>query len=280
MKSCNQLSKTVYITKIIEFSASHFSYINTGIENQNAKNKNLCLNKYCDGHNYKLHVTLSGVPDCKTGMIINLIDLKTILQNKIISEFDHKNLNIDICHFNRNLATPENICIVIWEILEPELATMLYKITLFEEEGFSCYYKGDNTMLYLTRTYNFSASHRLHNKDLSDNENSKLFGKCGNKSGHGHNFKLEVTVKGEIDKTTGMIISKNNMDKIINELILSKVDHQNLNESLEDLKDIVITGENLTQYMWELLKNNLKPAELHKIKLYETENNYFEFYGK
>ncbi|MEW5818782.1 MAG: 6-carboxytetrahydropterin synthase [Cyanobacteriota bacterium] len=272
-------SEKIYITKSIEFSAAHYYYLEDLSKDENFKIFGKCSNKNSHGHNYILHVTLKGEASIKTGMIINLIDLKEILKDKIIKVFDHKNLNLDTPYFSEILPTTEYLTHVIWGILNPELSNKLAKVTIFEEEDFYCYYKGEVNMYYLTRVYKFSASHRLHNVCMKEDENILIFGKCNNATFHGHNFKLEVTLKGNIDNKTGMLINIINMDRIINEQIINLLDHKNLNTDVDDLKNTITTGENLVRFIWDKLYGLFYPAELHRLKLFETDRNYFEYYG-
>ena len=131
---------------------------------------------------------------------------------------------------------------------------------------------------YFTRAYTISASHRLHTEALSDAENRAAFGKCNNPHGHGHNYRIEVTVAGQIDPVTGMVINMADLDRVVNALILQRFDHMNLN--LDSLfTNRVSTTENLTIAIFDLLQPALQPAILEKIRIEETENNFFEYSG-
>src|SRR4030042_2438983 len=100
-------------------------------------------------------------------------------------------------------------------------------------------------MIYITRREVFSASHRLYNEKLSDEENEKIFGKCSNPNGHGHNYTLEVVVAGEVDPLTGYVIDLSKLKKIIKENVTHKLDHKNLNVDVDFLKDILPSPENI-----------------------------------
>jgi 6-pyruvoyltetrahydropterin/6-carboxytetrahydropterin synthase len=247
-------------------------------EQENKKKFGICAGKIPHGHNYILHVTLKGKPSKATGMIINLIDLKEILKTNVISRFDHKNLNLDIDDFKKLQPTTENLCLVIWNLLHQELGEKLARIEIHEEEELYSTYTGEANMHYITRVYKFSASHRLNNTKLSEEENKKIFGKCNNYNAHGHNFRLEVTIKGPIEPVTGMVYDVLDMDNAVKEIIIDKFDHHHLNE-IKELEGIITTGENLSRFIWQQLAGKFKPAELHRIKLYETERNYFEYFG-
>ena len=134
-------------------------------------------------------------------------------------------------------------------------------------------------MLYITKITNFSASHRLFNPNLSDEENEKLFDKCNNKNGHGHNYKLEITICGDVNPVSGYVIDLKLLKKIIEDEIIEKVDHSNLNLDIDFLKGIIPSVENLAIAFWNILENKLPSGKLYKIKLFETENSYVEYYG-
>jgi 6-pyruvoyltetrahydropterin/6-carboxytetrahydropterin synthase len=135
-------------------------------------------------------------------------------------------------------------------------------------------------MILVTRREIFSSSHRLHNPNFSDAENERVFGKCSNLNGHGHNYILEVIVAGEIDSQTGYVIDLKVLKEIIHENVIKKVDHKNLNLDVDFLKDKIPTAENIAIQIWNQLENKIPSGKLYSIKLYETENNYVEYKGK
>lgn len=135
-------------------------------------------------------------------------------------------------------------------------------------------------MVYLTRKVNFSAAHRLFNPDFTDEENERIYDKCNNPNWHGHNYTLEVTIKGEINPRTGYVTDLKNLKKIINDEIINKVDHKNLNLDVDFLQGVIPTLENLVVAFWNILKPKIIEGELFKIKLYETENNFIEYFGE
>jgi len=131
---------------------------------------------------------------------------------------------------------------------------------------------------YFTRAYTISASHRLHTGSLTAEENRATFGKCNNPHGHGHNYRIEVTVGGEIDPETGMVINMATLDAVVGKIVVARFDHMNLN--LDPLfAERVSTTENLSIAIFDLLREGLKPAILEKIRIEETENNFFEYSG-
>ena len=134
-------------------------------------------------------------------------------------------------------------------------------------------------MIYLTKIMEFSASHRLYNPNLTDEENYKVFKQCANKNGHGHNYQLEVMIAGNIDSDTGYVINLNQMKDIIQEEIIDKFDHKNLNIDLKELEGIIPTTENLVVLFWNILIDKFPKAKLFKIKLAESNTSSAEYYG-
>lgn len=135
-------------------------------------------------------------------------------------------------------------------------------------------------MLYVSRREVFSASHRLFDANLSDEENEKIFGKCSNPNGHGHNYTLEVTVCGEVNPSTGYLIDLKLLKEIIKKNIIQKVDHKNLNLDVDFLTGKIPTVENIAIAIWDQLENKIPSGKLYSIKIRETENNYVEYKGK
>jgi 6-pyruvoyltetrahydropterin/6-carboxytetrahydropterin synthase len=136
-------------------------------------------------------------------------------------------------------------------------------------------------MIYITRKESFNAAHKLARKDWSDEQNLAVYGKCANPNWHGHNYQLYVTVKGEINPETGFLVDLKWLKKIINENVVDKIDHRNLNLDVDFMKDQLASTENLAIAIWDILMPLIQEggAILHSIKLYETENNFVEYLG-
>jgi 6-pyruvoyltetrahydropterin/6-carboxytetrahydropterin synthase len=135
-------------------------------------------------------------------------------------------------------------------------------------------------MIYVTRREVFSASHRLHNDQLSDEENKKIYDKCNNKHGHGHNYVLEVMVTGEVNPVTGYVIDLKELKSIVRENVIEKFDHKYLNYDVDVMNGINPTTENIAIAIWNILKDKIPSGKLHSVKIFETENNYIEYKGK
>jgi 6-pyruvoyltetrahydropterin/6-carboxytetrahydropterin synthase len=131
----------------------------------------------------------------------------------------------------------------------------------------------------LGRRYHFAASHRLHNPALSEEENCRLYGKCNNPYGHGHNYILEVLVSGEVDPATGMIANLADLDGFVDREVLEPFDHKSLNEDVAAFRGVVPTTENLCIEIFRRLKP-FPQAKLERIRVQETSNNSFEYSGE
>jgi 6-pyruvoyltetrahydropterin/6-carboxytetrahydropterin synthase len=131
---------------------------------------------------------------------------------------------------------------------------------------------------YLTRRYIFPASHRLHSDALSEEENRAIYGKCNNPHGHGHNYMLEVTVSGQVDTRTGMICNLAELDNAVGTQVVDRFDHANLNQ-LPEFSALVPTTENLSEVIFNILKQTFQAAHLEKVRLEETMMNSFEYAG-
>lgn len=131
---------------------------------------------------------------------------------------------------------------------------------------------------YLTRRYWFSASHRLHSDAMSEQENQGVYGKCNNPHGHGHNYALEITVAGQVDPATGMVCNLADLDVFVEENILERFGHQNLN-TLAVFQGVVPTTENLCIRVYDILRDGFRHAEVDKIRVEETMLNSFEYAG-
>jgi 6-pyruvoyltetrahydropterin/6-carboxytetrahydropterin synthase len=130
------------------------------------------------------------------------------------------------------------------------------------------------------RRAHFNAAHRLHNPDLSDQKNLELFGLCNNPSYHGHNYMLDVMVKGEVDPATGYVMDTKVLKDVIRTEVQNKFDHRNLNLDTEEFRTLNPTAENIAVVIWHSLRKRIKDDLELSVRLYETENNYVEFDGK
>lgn len=135
-------------------------------------------------------------------------------------------------------------------------------------------------LVYVTRKVRFNGAHKLYNPNWSQEKNTEVFGKCANKNWHGHNFELFVTVKGLPNADTGFVMDLKKLKVVLNQKIVEKLDHSNFNLDVDFLKDVMPSIENIAIKIWEQITPGL-PADvqLHCVKLYETENQFVEYYG-
>lgn len=133
--------------------------------------------------------------------------------------------------------------------------------------------------VYLTRKIEFSASHFYHNPDFSPEENRRVFGKCANQHGHGHNYVLEVTVAGEPDASTGMVLDLKELKDILQREIIERMDHRHLNFEVPELQGQIPTTENISMAIWRLLEPRITRGRLHRVRLYEMPDLFVDCYG-
>ncbi len=267
----------VYATRRFDFSASHRYWRADWSTEQNERVFGKCISPYGHGHNYTLDVTIKGMVDPVTGMIMNMTELKALV-NEILSGFDHKFLNEDTPYFQADVPTTENIIRVLWRLIAPRLpvGVTLARLRLYEMADLWAEYDGSDEAGF-TRSYVFSAAHRLHAPRLSDEENVAIYGKCNNAHGHGHNYTVEVTVQGMVDAATGMVIDLVEMDQTVRS-VLDTLDYKHLDREVAAFHTQVSTAENIVVYLW----NELSPrfaGKLAHMKLWETRNNVFEYAG-
>jgi 6-pyruvoyltetrahydropterin/6-carboxytetrahydropterin synthase len=137
-------------------------------------------------------------------------------------------------------------------------------------------------MIYITRKEHFNAAHRMYREEWSEEKNKEMFGKCANPNWHGHNYDLFVTVKGEISYASGYLIDLKDLKVIINEHVIEKLDHMNINKDVDFMAGKMASTEILCIEIFKQLKAPIELNEgvfLHSVKLYETENNFAEYFG-
>ena len=131
----------------------------------------------------------------------------------------------------------------------------------------------------VTRRTHFNAAHRLHNASWSAEENARVFGPCANANYHGHNYNLDVSVIGDVDPRTGYVLDIKTLKDIVEERVLSRFDHRNLNLDVPEFRDLIPTAENIVVVCWRLLAPAIPSGRLHKLVLWETERNLVEYTG-
>ena len=132
-------------------------------------------------------------------------------------------------------------------------------------------------MIRLTRAYEFSAAHILARPDWDEAKNRDVYGKCANPAGHGHNYRLEVTVRGDVDPASGRIVPVERLDSVVQRRVLDALDHRFLNHEVPEFASEVPTAENIARFAWSALKGELSPAVLERVRLVETSKNSVEY---
>lgn len=263
------------INRRAQFSASHRYWLPELDEAENQRLFGACSRFPGHGHNYVLYVSLEGEID-KYGMVENLSTVKQVIKQEVSSQLNYSHLNDTWAEFQETLPTSENIARIIWQRLAPHLP--LVKIQLFEHPELWAEYQGNNMEATLTVKTHFSAAHRLALPSLSFEENQEIYGKCARPNGHGHNYHLEVTVAGEIDARTGMLVDLGALQKAIDEYVVEPFDHTFLNKDIPYFAEVVPTAENIALRIADLLRSPVKElgCELDKVKLIESPNNSCE----
>ena len=133
---------------------------------------------------------------------------------------------------------------------------------------------------YITRTLKICAAHRLHNENLTEEENKKIFGKCNNPNGHGHNYVFEVTVRGEVDPRTGFVMNICDLKKHMEKAIAEPLDHKFIDRDVPYFENVISTTENLAIFVWEGMSKLLPTGWLYEVKIHETDSNIVVYRGE
>lgn len=247
----------VLLTKRIEFAAAH-RYIKA--EWDEAKNRAVfgpCYNPPAHGHNYMVEVTVLGEVDPKTGMVVNLFDLKRVLLT-VLEEFDHKNLNLDMPYFQDRIPTSENLARVLWSKLDTQQAIgTLHAIRLYEDEDLYAEVTAAAGLdvASVTRRYSFMAA-----------QDSKP----------GPEWDCFVTVHGAIDPVTGMVTDIGALNRLVQENVLQTFGRHRLPEVFGTQP---VTGEELVEHIWRQLASSLSSGQLSKVRLVQSRDLSFEYAG-
>jgi len=135
-------------------------------------------------------------------------------------------------------------------------------------------------MIYLTRKAEFSSAHYYWNDQWTAEENQRVFGKCANRNGHGHNYTLEVTVAGEVDGTSGFVVDLKELKEILEREVVSVYDHRHLNLEVPEFKTAIPTTENIAIAIWKRLEGKIPDAKLYRVRVYEMDDLFADFYGE
>ncbi|MGQ9656539.1 MAG: 6-carboxytetrahydropterin synthase [Fimbriimonadales bacterium] len=267
------------------FEASHFYRLPHLSVEENARLFGKASRHH--GHNYQVEVVYQLAPQTPPAALETLV-LAT--RQRIDAQFDHRCINLEHPAFRNQLPTTENLALYLWRDLREELNAPVDEVSVRESDTLASAYAGEQAtdsngearpVITLTRTYIFSAAHRLYNPQLSEEQNCALYGKCANPHGHGHDYKLEITVKGVPDPITGMVINITELDALVQAQVLRDLDHKFLNEETPPFDQIPPTSENLVAFIVARLQPHLQGnARLHRVRLWETPRSYFEWHAQ
>ncbi len=221
---------------------------------------------------------MTGKLDSAVGMVMNITEVKAALV-ETLAPLDGAFLDAGHPDFTDAIPTTEVLAQRIFrgvsERLKPHNVT---RLRVAESRSLWSDTEGEGDRVTLTRLYEFSAAHRLHSQALSAEENVRVFGKCNNPRGHGHNYGVAISVAGDVDPDTGMVADLARLDRVVAERVVDRMDHRHLNHELPEFATLNPTSENLAVVIWNLLKPELGAA-LVKVTIHETERNTFEFTG-
>jgi len=266
------------ISKRFEFCASHRCFVpgwspekNSAVYGDEAKGN------FGHGHNYQAHFVFQGPVDAKTGLMINFNIIKEILGDLIAEKYDHKFLNSDAPPFDKIVPTLENLTrqllaeatdLFSGQAVQPVVCHVIES----PESSATAFVSGR-----IERDFwlEFSAARRTYSPNLSEEENFKIFGQAASPSGHGHNYRVKITVGGELNQENGLLLPLPIAVEAISELH-SELDHRNLNTEVPGLKGLPMTTEILARYIWQKLEKELP---VKRIRLYEKSDFFVEYYG-
>ncbi len=216
-----------------------------------------------------LWLTFDGAPAEDSGLIINVTLIKAAVC-EALSKSDRCFENaVEIINWTRSVMA-DKIHRLLLARLNLQIRKNLNLAWTAEEPQ----------MIQMTTKYEIAASHRLVNNRWDDQKNFEVFGKCTNPAGHGHNYILEITVAGEPNPSTGQVANPEEIDRIVNQYIVEPFDHKNLNQDAPQFDDRVPTVENMALIFWDILNDQIAPAKLYKVKIWETPRTYAEYTGE
>jgi len=264
------------------FEASHFYRLPHLSDEDNARLFGKASRHH--GHNYQVEVVYRLAPQTPAAALETLAHAT---RQRIDAQFDHRCINLEHPAFQAQLPTTENLAVYLWRDLREGLNAPIEEVSVHESETLASAYAGEQAtdsegvsrpVVTMTRLYTFSAAHRLYNPQLSDEENRAIYGKCANPYGHGHDYRLEITVRGVPDPITGMVMNLTELDTLVQAEVLRHLDHKHLNEETPPFDHIPPTSENLVAFIVEQLTPHLQGnARLYRVRLWETPRSYFEW---
>ena len=276
--------RSCVITRRACFSASHRYWLPELSADDNAARFGPCSFAPGHGHNYELIVSMAGDLDAD-GMVLNLSEVKHAIRSEVTGQLDFRFLNeawpeFDVSSSEGCLPTTEALVRTIWHRLRSHLP--ITALRLYEQPGLWADYLGDSMDAFLTIRTPFAAAHRLARPELSQEENEQIYGKCARPHGHGHNYLVDITVRGAIDPRTGMVCDLSALQRLVDDLVVEPFDHTFLNKDVPFFAECVPTAENIALHIADRLSSPIKAigAQLHKVRLQESPNNAAEVYAE
>jgi 6-pyruvoyltetrahydropterin/6-carboxytetrahydropterin synthase len=284
------------ITRRAAFSASHRYWLPELSPADNQARFGPCSLAPGHGHNYELVVAMAGPLDAN-GMVLNLSEVKHAIKAEVTAQLDFRCLNeawpeFDLSRPDGCLPTTEALARAIWTRLAPRLPVV--GIRLHESERLWVDVLAPAPLTprsdlpaapmdaFLSIRTHFAAAHRLAREELSQSENEAIYGKCARPHGHGHNYLLDVTVRGRIEPRTGMVCDLAALQQLVEDLVVEPFDHTFLNKDVAHFASCVPTAENIALHIADLLSGPIAAtgARLHKVRLQESPNNAAEVFAE
>ncbi len=218
-----------------------------------------------------LRCTLAGTPDPASGYLCDIKTIDDAVREQVLAAAVGQTAILD---------SHESFLKFAWQQLKawflPDF--QLVRLSLLASPWLSWSREASNdSMILLTQQFEFSASHRLHNPDLSAAENEALFGKCNNPHGHGHNYVVEVTVGAETGQQGQ--VAPEHLQSVVKTGVIDRLDHRNLNVEVEEFRELIPSVENISIVIWDWLADALLPARLSNVRVYETPKTWADFSG-
>ncbi|MEB3351713.1 MAG: 6-carboxytetrahydropterin synthase [Cyanobacteriota bacterium] len=274
------------ITRRARFSASHLYRLPELDEAANQERFGPCSLAPGHGHNYELTVAMAGPLDAD-GMVLNLSDVKHAIRREVIEPLDFRCLNgvwpeFDLGRPEGRLPTTEALALAIRTRLAPHLPLAGLRLHESEDLWVDVVHPptADPMEAFLSVRSHFAAAHRLARPELSQGENDAIYGKCARPHGHGHNYLLDVTVRGSIDPRSGMVCDLAALQRLVQEEVVEPFDHTFLNKDVPHFATCVPTAENIALHIADRLQDPIRAigAHLHRVRLQESPNNAAEVF--
>jgi 6-pyruvoyltetrahydropterin/6-carboxytetrahydropterin synthase len=232
------------------------------------------------GHNYVLTATISGTIDPATHFLVDFRELDGALK-EVVAPLDHRRLDVEYAPLAGREASAEALAATLFAELAPLVAAAipaarLSSVRLSETNDLWADTNGGDEV-ELTRAFGFSAAHRLADDGRSPDDNRRLYGKCANPYPHGHDYRIEVSVRGRIDPATGIVTDLVALDAAVEREVVARFDHRYLNEEVEPFTTVVPTAERIAERIWALLAPVVR--DLARVVVYETPRSAFTYEG-